>query len=362
VTGDGAVAHRIAWVAFALALIVALAALPGAASAATVKPAAATGQLGPPPPPGAKPTQVIDAQTNPADAGEALDGACTTDMQKCSWVPDIPPAGQPPIQDGWGPPRILGDVLYNCSPTNYAETAVDVSDEREESTSVSETLTLELELGFLGFEETTAEFEAFSKQTESVSTSVSTTNAVAVPPMWKGYNTTSVLSGMVSGDAYITDGINLIQVKDIDMSFPGYAPPGTPVSTTVAYIGNRSPMSPEEIASRCNAVNGLGATKREHATKPRRMTLTVCAKHGRCRARAATGAQLPYIRRADVSLRSHGRTYATGTLRGQKVRLTVTRSLKPGRYTLAIHQPGKRTGFHHRALQPLQTSVPITLR
>jgi hypothetical protein len=346
----------------ALALVAALAALPGAA-AATVTPEAATGQLGPPPPAGATPNQVIDAQANPQNAGQTLDNDCSADMQKCSWVPDIPPKSQAPIPIDWGPPRILGDVLYNCSPTNYAETAVNIGDEREESTSISESLTLELELGFLGFEETTAEFEAFSKQSETYSTSVSTTNAVAVPPMWKGYTTTSALSGVVSGSAYITDGINnLIQVKNIDMSFPGYAVPGTPVQSAVAYIGNRSPMTQDEIDSRCNAVSGLGATKREHATAPRRIALTVCRTHGRCRARTATGTQLPYIRRADVRLRSHGRTDATGTLRGQKIHLTATRSLKPGRYTLAIHQPGKRTGFHHRPLQALQTSVPITLR
>src|SRR6201992_1355194 len=64
-------ARPLRWVVLALALVAALAALPGAA-AATVTPEAATGQLGPPPPAGATPNQVIDAQANPQNAGQTL--------------------------------------------------------------------------------------------------------------------------------------------------------------------------------------------------------------------------------------------------------------------------------------------------
>ena len=357
-------ARLLGWAALALALVAALGALPSAASAATMKPAGAAGQLGPPPPAGATPNQVIDAQTNPQNAGDTLDNDCSANMQKCSWVPDIPPKSQPAIPVDWGPPRILGDVLYNCSPTNYAETAVDIGDEREESTSISESLTLELELGFLGFEETTAEFEAFSKQSETFSTSVTTTNAVAVPPMWKGYTTTSVLSGVITGSAYVTEGINnLIQVKDIDMSFPGYAGPGHPGADGGGV--HRQPLADERGRDPV-ALQRRQRPRRHQArsTPPRRggSRSRICTKHGRCRTRTATGAQLPDFRRAGVKLRRHGHTYATGTVRGRKIRLTAKRPVKPGTYTLAIGQHAKPTGLGHRPLRALQTNVPITLR
>ena len=107
---------------------------------------------------------------------------------------------------------------------------------------------------FLGFAKATAEFEAFSKQSESFSTKVSTTSAVAVPQGWKGWTETEVLSAFVTGSAYVTEGINLIQVKDIGLSFPGYQDPNDNTDTPIKYIGYRTPMTQHDIASRCNAI------------------------------------------------------------------------------------------------------------
>lgn len=201
------------------------------------------------------PTQVIDAQTDPQAAGQALNSGCA-DLSKCSWKADSK------ITIGYGPPRILGDALYNCSDEEYAETAVGVSDEREESTSISETLSVEVGLGFLGFEKSTLEAEVSSKQLEAFSTKVTSTNAVAVPPGWKGWTETKVLTAFVSGSAYITAGINkLIEVKDIDLSFPGYRDPNDKTDTPIEYIGYRTPMTQDDITSRCEAIKGLGADK-----------------------------------------------------------------------------------------------------
>lgn len=199
------------------------------------------------------PTQVIDAQTDPQAAGQALDTGCA-DLSKCSWQADSK------ITIGYGPPQILGDALYNCSADEYAETAVGVGDEREESTSISETLSVEVGLGFLGFEKSALEAEVSSKQLESFSTKVTSTSAVAVPPEWKGWTETKVRTAFVSGSAYITAGINkLIQVKDIDLSFPGYRDPNDTTDTPIEYIGYRTPMTQDDITSRCGAIKGLGA-------------------------------------------------------------------------------------------------------
>ena len=67
---------------------------------------------------------------------------------------------------------------------------------------------------------------------------MTSTSAVAVPPEWKGWTETKVLTAFVSGSAYITEGIDkLIQVKDIDLSFPGYRDPDDTTDTPIECIG-----------------------------------------------------------------------------------------------------------------------------
>jgi hypothetical protein len=328
------------------------------------------------------PTQVIDAQTDPQQAGDALDAGCAT-LANCRWAADTP------ITTGYGPPRILGDVTYNCSdPSNeqaYDETAVGVSDEREESTSISESLSVEVGLGFLGFEKATAEFEVFSKQANSFSTKVTTTNEVSVPPGWKGWTTTEVLSAFVSGSAYVTEGINgLVQVKDIDLSFPGYQALSDTKDTPLKYIGTRAPMTAQDIATRCDVVNGLGALPPggKIIKKPvrGRFKLALCpnvrvAGLGsvtgrntrrlvvrRCAIRTVTGAEPPSIRHATATLTRGRRTYAAGTVTRGRIQLTERQPLKSGKYALTISErptPSRRN--RHRPLTALRTVVPITI-
>jgi len=312
------------------------------------------------------PSEVIDAKTDPQKAGDTLSAGCAgADLsKKCSWTADTS------ITTGYGPPRILGDALYNCSDEEYAETAVGVSDEREESTSISETLSVEVGLGFLGFEKATAEFEVFSKQSESFSTKVSTTSAVAVPPGWKGWTETAVLSGFVTGSAYVTEGINnLIQVKDIDLSFPGYRNPNDTTDTPIKYIQYRTPMTADDIASRCNAIKGLGGVKLGAPPPVTRLAapagsfeLTLCQPGGRCATRKVTGAPPPSTGQATATLARSGHTYAAGTETLGSLRLTVRRPIKAGKYTLTISQgPSPSARGHRRAVTDLETIVPITI-
>ncbi len=337
------------------------------------------------------PTQVIDAQTDPQQAGDALNTGCAT-LANCQWAADTP------ITTGYGPPRILGDVTYNCSdPSNeqaYDETAVGASDEREESTSISESLSVEVGLGFLGLEKTTAEFEAFSKQANAFSTKVMTTDEVSVPPGWKGWTETEVLSAFVSGSAYVTEGIKgLVQVKDIDLSFPGYQALSDTGDNPVKWIGIRTPMTAQDIATRCDVVNGVGAPSpggKLGATpggkiiqKPvgGRFKLALCrivpvAGLGsvmggetrrravrRCAIRTVTGAEPPGIRRATATLTRSGRSYATGTVTQGRIQLTERQPIRSGTYALTVtERPAPSRRNRHRPLTALHTVVPITIR
>jgi hypothetical protein len=175
----------------------------------------------------------IDAKTDPQAAANALNAGCAN-LSNCSWQADTP------ISIAYGPAHILGDALYDCSERNTGDayTAVGISQTLGESTSISESLSVEVGLGFLGFEKATVAFAAFSTQSQSFSTTVETTNAVEVPPGWKGWTEVRVLTASVTGSAYITDGIHLIQtVTDINLSFAGYRNPNDNTDTSVVYVG-----------------------------------------------------------------------------------------------------------------------------
>ena len=167
------------------------------------------------PPLGATPDQVINAQTNPTAATQALQGCA--DISNCSLA-------NANVTGGYGPPAILGDVLYNCNPPggSNAYTAASISDTRGETTSVSEKLSVKLQGGLIGIASTSLEAWVSSTQAQTFSTTVTTTSQVTVPPGYKGYTTTQVLSANVTASYYITRGIHLIEVTGVDMTFPGY--------------------------------------------------------------------------------------------------------------------------------------------
>jgi hypothetical protein len=310
------------------------------------------------------PSQVIDAKADPQAAGQALNAGCAN-LSNCSWNADTQ------VTVNYGPSSILGDVLYNCAdskeePEANAETAVGVSDERSQTTSISEKVSLKISLGFLGLETTSAEFELFSKQAETFSTEVSTTNAVFVPPGYKGWTETQVLTASVTGSAYITQGINgLIQVKNIDLNFPGYEDPNNP-NAQVIYNGFSTPMTAEDLATRCGAVNGLGAVKL--TARPSSFKLTLCPPRGRCAIRNVAGTPPPRIRRATAVLTQGGRTYAAGTDTLGRIRLTERQKITAGKYKLLIKEKPKKMIVRTRpkrfqtAEQHMVTIVPVNIR
>jgi hypothetical protein len=316
------------------------------------------------------PDTVIDSKANPAAAAQALNDGCA-DMADCDWKSD----GK--VTNPYGPERVIGDVLYNCSAAGEARTAVGVSDERGESTSVSESVSLDVSLGFLDLEKQSVEFKLFSSQSQSFSTQVSVSNNVPVPPGYKGWTQAAVLSAGVTGSAYITQGIHLIQVENIDLQFPGYQNPGSGATRAqVVYSGVSTPMSQQDLDTRCGALPASSAARAaaragRPKVRPERFKLTVCSRHAGCARRAVTGMKKPPpgLRGVTAKLMRGGRVYAADNARSGGVRLTQRRAITPGRYRLVMRKKPKRMIVRdehgkrlHRARQHMITIVPITVR
>jgi hypothetical protein len=347
----GVIGRRPRFLVLIGALLAVAAAAPSAAPAATGKPHGATQ------PAQATPDQVIDAKANPDAAAAALNsGTCNPTTQTC-WSNDSA------ITTDYGPPSILGDVLYNCSDSEYAETAVNISDERQESTSVSEKVSLKVSLSFIGLAKESVEAEVNSGQAESFDTAVMVTDAVTVPPGWKGWTVTRVLSANVTGSAYVTEGINLIQVTGIDLSFPGFRALSDPRGDQPLYTSLKGPMTPADIQAACDTTTVSGARLlRAAQAPPSRFTLGLCRRSGRCTSRKAAGSLPSDVRRATAALTRAGRTYARGTYSHAHTRLKMRRPLKAGTYQLTLRQ--RPTAAQRRGTGPLsaiKTVVPITV-
>lgn len=354
-----------------------------------------------------QPQQVIDAQANPQAAADALDNSTGTPSWQtdtapggCTEPPPTPPDGCVPadqnntthytITDGYGPFRVIGDVLYNCSEDQYAETAVGVSDQRKETTSLSERVSVKISLKLLDVVGESTEVSAFSKQATSVSTTVTVQNAVSVPPLNKGWTVTQIKTAMVPGSAYITDKIGgpLIELTNMNMSFPGYQL--NPNEATARYIGFKTPMTDNEIQTVCNTqpvcpptvptstnaspfcqqpigtsrrrVVGAGRTLRR-APLPSKFKLLLCGASGRCRSREVTGSRPPSrIGRATVLLTRAGHTYGRGTYTHGHTQLHMRRALKAGTYKLTLRQrPPASQRIGPGQLSAINTILPISV-
>lgn len=335
------------------------------------------------------PNKVIDAQANPQAAADALNNSTGTPSWQtdtapggCTMPPPTPPNGCVPadkgntthytITDGYGPFRIIGDVLYNCSEDQYAETAVGISDERMQTTSLSEKVSLKITLKLLDIVGESNEVSAFSKQTKGVSTTVSVENAVAVPPLSKGWTVTQVLSAMVPGSAYVTDSIGgpLTELTNMDLTFPGYQL--NPNEHPARYIGFKTPMTDAEISTICNTnpvstalgrrVVGAGLTLRR-APLPSKFKLRLCGRSGRCTSREVTGSLPPSrIRRATALLTRAGHTYGQGTYTPGHTQLHMRRPLNAGTYKLTLRQrPPASQRIGPGRLSAINTILPITV-
>jgi hypothetical protein len=341
---------------WSVALTGALLAVAAAGPSAVLAASAGKHERGKARPAQGSPDRVIDAKANPDAATDALNSGCA-DTSKCTWDNDTA------ITSDYGPPSILGDVLYNCSDEEYVETAVGVEDERQESTSVSEEVSLKVSLSFLGFAKSSAEFSLFSKQSESFSTSVSVTNAVAVPPGYKGWTVTEILSANVTGSAYITAGINkLIQVKNIDLSFPGYQDPDD-ASSKVIYTGVKAPMSAADVTAACDTTTVKGAALLRRAqAPPTKFKLGLCPRPGSCRSREVAGSLPPDVRWATALLTRAGSRYGRGTYTRGHTELRMRRPLKAGTYKLTFREPPAASQqLGAGPLHAIKTIVPVTV-
>jgi hypothetical protein len=303
------------------------------------------------------PNQTIDAKADPNAAAEALNTGCA-DTSKCTWKNDTA------ITSDYGEPRILGDVLYNCSDDEYAETAVGVKDTRGESTSLAEKVSLKISLKFIGLAGTSVEAEVNSKQLNSFEASVSVTNAVAVPPGYKGWTVTQVLSANVTGSAYVTAGINnLVQVENIDLSFAGYNSAANKAKPAVRYIGVKDLMSADDVKASCDTSTVSGAALLRRAQAPQgKFKLGLCRRSGRCTSREVAGSLPPRVRRATALLTRAGRTYGRGTYAPGHTRLDMRRPLKAGTYKLTLRErPGASQQIGSGPLSAIETIVPITV-
>ena len=292
--------------------------------------------------------QVIDANTDPAAAGKALDDFCQK-IANCKFV------GSSPITTGYSAARILGDTLYNCGQA-YAEDAVAISDQRSESTSLEESLSAEVSGGFLGLEKTSIDAEVNSKQLEEVSTTTTDENSVAIPPGWEGWTQTRVSQASVTGDVTVTDGIHLITVNNLTLDYPGLATPG---DAGVNYAGVRTAMTDADLHDRCGTLPkppALGGGLR--ALPPAHFPIVLCTRASnnsspafavgasrkpsptRCATRMVTGAVPPTAAtRAQATLTRGRLTFAAGTAHKNRIVLNARRKVRAGAYTLTITAP-----------------------
>lgn len=337
---------------------------------------------------------VIDAGTNAQQAADALNEGCV-DMAKCEW-------DQRTATSTYGPWKIVGDKLYNCSATAEAQTASEVHESRSESTSVSEKLSVEISLGFLGLASTSLTASGFSQQEQGSTTTVSSGTAVPVSPGYVGWTESHVMSNVSSGDASITDGINLqTKVTGIDMTFPaidkngdaqaenrtysramtttqpGSTTPGE-VETYCTDVEAQPASAANSAASAARAARPMAAMSRVPREKP--FKLTVCratrasgpsSHRARCHRRSVKGL-LPkrhHMRRVTARLERAGRVHARDTDRRGAIRLTQRRDIMAGRYRLVLKKKKKNIVVRNRKGKKLYrattqefTIIPVTIR
>lgn len=291
-------------------------------------------------------TQVIDAKKDPAAAAKALNDFCQQ-LANCKFV------GTTPISTSYGEARILGDALYNCGQA-YADDSVAVSDERSESTSLSESLSAKVSAGLIGLAKQSIEAEVDSKQLEATSTTTTQTSSVSVPPGWKGWTQTRISSAYVAGDALVTDGIHLIKVTGIDLSFPGYASTSAG-NVGIKWVGYKTPMTAADQHERCASLPGqAGVTGALDAPAPESLPVELCTRKaaipppafagsvGRkprlrtCVTRHAIGNIVLTPGAAKATLARGRRTYAEGTARRSGILLNAWRKVGSGTYTLTL--------------------------
>jgi hypothetical protein len=347
--------------------------------------------------------QVINAGTDAQDAADALNAGCV-DLAKCSWQ-------QTSATTAWGPWKIVGDKLYNCSsPADgqgaEALTATNVTQSRGESTSVSERLSVEVSLGFLNLASTSLTATGFSQQEQGYTTSVSSGASVPVSPGYVGWAETQIKSNLSTGTASITDGIHLMtNVTGIDTAFPVVDPNtgspdvqrrtlSTPMTTTVpgsTSAGEYETYCIPILAQASSATNSTSASgamvaraataARLRAPRPKRFKLTIChpkrpsgasSHRDRCRRRYLKGL-LPkrhHMHNVTATLERAGHVHAKDRDRRGGIRLTQHRDIIAGHYRLSLKKKKQKNVIFkndrgkklYRGSTQEITVIPVTVR
>ncbi|MBV8946484.1 MAG: hypothetical protein JOZ95_13755 [Solirubrobacterales bacterium] len=270
----------------------------------------------------ASPITVIDGNTNPTGAGTAINTYCGPNFENCKFVGPASPTL------GYGPPRSIGDAVYNCGQT-YAEDKVEISDERSESTSLDQSVSLSVKVGIIKLEGET-EFS----ELEKISSGLGTTGTVEVAPGEKGWLETRVPTASATG--YITDGIHF-QVTNFELTFPGYRLKGS--NNSIIFTSVHDKLGDDQKLCKNLALTlppapvALGAGPG--------LPILICTAR-RCTTRVMTLA--PAIRpNTEVTLARGTRIYATGTAGRLRIVLRARRHVPPGRYVLFLTGPRRTT-------------------
>jgi hypothetical protein len=271
-------------------------------------------------------TQTIDAKTDPAAAGKALD-FCEV-LSNCKFVQ----SGD--IKVGYDAPRVLGDALYNCGQAD-AEDEVTISDERSESNSVEESMSVKASLAFIGLAKASVEAEVNSKQLDEVATKLQQTNSVSVAPGTIGYTETRVPTAYLDGDTHVTNGVNLINVTNLELTYPGY---GNKAINKIDWTNRHKDMTDQDRHENCAGLPPLYPSNA--AASPHRSTrssVKVCAAHRGCgHARPVTGIGQPVPAGTKLTLARGRVIYATGTAGKRGALLHARRRVPAGAYQLAL--------------------------
>ncbi len=290
--------------------------------------------------------ETIDANTDPAAAGDALNQYCQN-AKGCAF------AGTPSQTVALDSQRAIGDELYNCNDPSVkglgdnglnAQDEVTLSDERGESTNTEESISATVKAGIvLGA-------EVWTSQYEEVATTTTKTATVPVIPGYEGWLNTQVPTLTLSGT--FTDGIHF-QVTDFRLTAPGYgqgdllALVPTPYSQPLNDPNAKPPR--DDRSAVCDHLPAIvvppGAVR---LTRPAPApTITVCVSgHRKCNSRVIAGGTGLGLRRGDrVALARGSRIYATGTYGRGKMTVHARRTLPRGAYSMLVSGPKQSSLF-----------------
>jgi hypothetical protein len=277
-------------------------------------------------------TQTIDAKANPAAAAQALNACAVQGTCKFTQFGDIKVA--------LDAPRILGDALYNCGGAE-AEDTVAISDERSQSTSLEQSVSVKASVEILEVAKVSVEAEVNSKQLDEVATKTTQANSVSVEPGEIGWTETQVPTATLTGMYTITNGGNQINVTNVDLSFPGFGDPSSTSLNAISFTSKHAKMTAQDVTDRCGVLPPLKPTVAAPARpgavgSPSNPSIVICLSgRGPAHCQTITGIGQSIPKRTSVSLVRGTVVYATG--KGNVLR--AKRAVPRGNYTLLLSGP-----------------------